>query len=425
MEGVEGNNCSGNRTYSLRLLLRKISGNIGIDILASTTRAHFFGRLSCSSDANAIVQPQDGGVFMPMVKRIGSNNHKRAAARAVSSDEKPHIYIPMRLSAAAIILCAALPQHCNNFEMWDKAFSDALPIAMSLLDDIQSIHQAIGALIFASVIEAASSFELEVIPSFVLKFGSMVTSSLESAIQICGREEPTVLTIICLAQSKWINYLGLYSRNPDSAISPSEVQAMAHKAAADILIAVRKQAQTGGRDGSDERIAGALVAGINPLLAQLTSFPKAASVELARVGLSALLPLVGWSGMRLEVRSAQVSALVGLISLMNGAYPIMPHHGKKIMTEVFLLLDRADKDAAFLSNNKTAGMINGKNHDDEISTDATIKVALYAASVALTICGCSAETVLEHIESTQSSRKPLINRCFKIRATSGQLRGSI
>jgi hypothetical protein len=36
-----------------------------------------------------------------------------------------------------------------------------------------------------------------------------------------------------------------------------------------------------------------------------------------------------------------------------GSYPIMSHHGKKIMTEGFLLLDRADKDAEYLRTSKS------------------------------------------------------------------------
>ncbi|KAL7529143.1 hypothetical protein ACHAXR_002813 [Thalassiosira sp. AJA248-18] len=411
------NNCPA----TILVVLRNISQNIGIDLLVSTIRAHFFGRLShsCSFDVNAIVQPQASGVFMPMVSRIGSNNKKRSTDVAVSSDEKPHIDIPMRLSAGAIILCASLPQTCNNVETRDEAFSDALPIALSLLDDVQSFNQATGALLLISVVEAASSFELESSPSFVEKFRSLVTSSLESAIRMCGRGEPAVLTIVCLAQSKWIRYLGLQSYSPDAVLSPSDVCAIARKAACGVLFAICKQAQTGGRDGNDERIAGALVAGINPLLAQLADFPEAASVEIARVGLSAMLPVVGWSGMRLETRSAQISALAGLVSLMTGAYPIMTHHGKKIMTEVFLLLDRTDKDAVFLSNNETT---DGENHDDKVSTDAMSKVALFAAAVSVAICGKSAHTVLEHVESTRSSRKLLLSRCLEIRDTSEQLR---
>jgi hypothetical protein len=92
------------------LLLCKISQNVGVHVVVSTLRAHFFGRPMYTGilGANAmIVQPNARGVFMPMVQRGSgsSENHKRAAVVCAKSDEKPHIEIPMRISAAAILLC--------------------------------------------------------------------------------------------------------------------------------------------------------------------------------------------------------------------------------------------------------------------------------------------------------------------------------
>ena len=409
-----GANC----TSSLRLLLCNISQNIGVNVLSSTIRAHFFGRLPHSSrDANNTItsRPKTSGVFMPMIQRDGSSNHM-AAAQA-SSDEKPHLDIPMRISAAAIILCAVLPTRSDR-ETLDKALSDTLPIVMTLLDDVQSINQATGALLFVSVIEAAYSSKLTKTPSFVGQFSALLTSVFEGTLQMCGREDPTVLTMICLAQSKWVRYCEFLSNNADTANTPSQVHAMSRKATSDILVAIGKQSRVGGREGNDERLAGALVAGINPLLAQLAHLPKAACIEIARVGLATILPIIGWSGMSLEVRSAQIAALAGLLSLMDGAYPIMPRHGKKIMTELILLLDRTDKDATFLNKTK-------HNHEDDIvSTDATCKFTLLAAAVSLVTCGKSAETVLKYIESTHPSKDQLINRIQEIRTVFDKLRGN-
>ena len=409
-----GANC----TRPLQLLLSNISQHIGVDVLASTIRAHFFGRLSHSSrdtDYAISSRPKTSGVFMPMVQRAGSSNHK-AAAQA-SSDEKPHLDIPMRTSAAAIILCAVLPARSGPKTL-DKALSDTLPIIMTLLDDVQSINQATGALLFISVIEATYLSKLTKTPSFVGQFSALLTSVFEGTLQMCGREDPTVLTMICLAQSKWVKYCECCSNNPDNAISPSQVHTMARKATADILVAIGKQSQVGGHNGNDERLSGALVAGINPLLAQLAHLPKAASIEIARIALSTIIPIIGWSGTSLEVRSAQIAALAGLVSLMDGAYPIMKRHGKKIMTELILLLDRTDKDATFLNKDR-------HNQEDEIvSTETTCKVALFAAAVSLVICEKSAEAVLDYIESTHSSKEQLVNRIHEIRTTADKLRGN-
>jgi hypothetical protein len=406
---------------NIRLLLRNIGDNIGVDVLVSTVRANFYGRpmFSGSVNTNAMtVQPLSRGLFMPMVKRRSELNEfsNKPAAVTIKSDEKPHIQCPMRISAAAILLSAV------NFYMHDDAFSDAITIALCLLDDVQSIHQAFGAIISMSVFEAASS-SVDKIPLFVEKFSSILTSSFADAIQMLVRAEPPILTCLCLAQSKWIRLLSLHNQD-GASLSTSAIQQMASKSAAILLNAMGKQVHSGGRDGNDERIAGAFVAGINPLLAFLAEFPNALSVEIARAGLATILPLIGWSGTRLEVRAAQNCALVGLVSLMMGSYPIMSHHGKKMMTEGFLLLDRADKDAEYLRTSKSTEIIeDGKLNAEAVSTYVTIILALHTAAVTLAICGDSANTVLDHIMSTQSTNKRLVDRCLEIRTNSVKLKG--
>ncbi len=418
-EGIEENLSPDlDRSRYLRQLLCNISQNIGTDVLVSCIRAHFFGRLVewGSSDTTLVRQPKTRGIVLPMIQRsTGSISSTSASGVAsLNADEKPHIRIPMRLSATAILLCSVIFQPCK-FTMWDTVSSDIFPIALTLLDDVQSINLAIGALILTSTIDAASSFHSDVTPSIVTNFSSLLPRAFEGAIHMVLREEPAFVTSICLAQSKWITFLcSQHSHILEIRQSNYSVLDMARKAAAELLVAMGKQARIGGRDGNDERIAGAFVAGVNPLLALLATFPEAASIEIARVGLSAILPLIGWSGMSLEVRSAQVAGLAGMISLMNGAYPIMPHHGQKLMTELFLLLDRAQKDTEFVINS-----------EDGVATDVTSKVAFHAAGIALCLCGNSAESILGHIEMTKSSIERIINRCHQIRAASEQLKGSV
>ena len=415
-------------TENLSSLFHKIGQNVGISLLTSVLRAQFYARLvypSTSLDkSNAVGDSLSKVAFMPMIDRVGSVS-KRAPA-ATTNDEKPYTDIPMRLSAAAIILSSVFQQP-TDFDACDKAFSDALPVVLSLLDELQPINQGVGALVFVSIMEACTALGFEFVPSFVQKFSIIITKSFECAIQLCGREDATVLAIICLAQSKWFQFLEEYllrtKESPLQSKSPLSlaiVHAWTRKAASDLLIAIGKQTQTRGSSRNEERIAGALVAGINPLLSQIANFPRAASIEIARVGLSTILPLVGWRGMSLESRSIQVAALSGLLSLLDGAYPIMTHHGAKIMVEIFILLDSADKDAMFLQHSKSADSHSDKFHNDEVSTDTTTKIAVHAAAVSLLICGKSAEDVLEHIAAKRSGTQH--NRCIEIRALSSNMR---
>jgi hypothetical protein len=67
-------------------------------------------------------------------------------------------------------------------------------------------------------------------------------------------------------------------------------------------------------------------------------------------------------------------------------------------------------------NSKETDLIDGGGINNyEVSTDATIKVALHSSSVVLALCGDSADVILDHIMSFQSPKKRLIDRCLDIR----------
>ena len=400
---------------NIRSLLQTIGDNVGIEVLTTTARAFFYGRLthptsssssssSSRSDISAVTS-KTPGPYMPMVRRIGTE--KREAC--TNADDLSKECKKLQLSAASLIFCTVLQQGSSNFTVHDDALSDAIPIALTLLDDSKPFHQALGAVIFLSAIESLSTSTESNVPSFVAKFNPFLTSTFETSIKQCGREDASLITIICYAQSKWIEYLSSLSHHPDCIVPQATVNALARKTAADLLQVVRNQAQFGCRDGSGERIAGMLVAGVNPLLALLAKLPDAAAVEIARVGLSAVLPLMAWRGSSLESHSVQIASMACLVLLMNGAFPIMPKHGGKILTEVLLLLDRIDKDTAYLIENNAEFP---HDSNDYISAMISVKVALFCGAVSLIVCGKSAEDAIQHVKS-MSLEKP-IDRCREI-----------
>ena len=114
--------------------------------------------------------------------------------------------------------------------------------------------------------------------------------------------------------------------------------------------------------------------------------------------------------MGLESRTIQIAALGSLLSLMDGSYPVMPHHGTRIMVEVFSLLHRSDKDAIFINESKCRG-----SGDDEVSTTVASELAEFTAAVALVLCCESAEAVLSHIEAKDTTAKQHLDRCIQIR----------
>ena len=405
-------------TQEVKLLLCEISQGIGAEILSSTIRAFFYGRLCfpISSPADVNVVSSSKGPFMPMIQRTGLKA-KPAAAQS-STKELPHVENKLRSSAAAIMFGA---MYIQPWDLLDNAFLDTIPIVLTLLDDVTPFNQAVGGLILLSVMKA--SHNLTDIPSFVERFHIMLTRSLGTAIQLCGREDATMLAVLCLAQSRWFKLLRLYSLNvpiskSNDALSSAGLCLTIRTAAAHVLDTVKKQTQSGRHDGGDVRISAALVAGMNPLLELLAEFPEAASTEIGRVGLSALLPLVGWRGMSLESRSIQIAALCGLIALMNGAYPIMSNHGTKVMVELVALLHRTRIDAEFLA--KTPATRNCGQANDEVSTLLARQLALYTAAIALIVCGKGAEDVLNHVESKKTSEH--VQMCQEIRGLAAKMK---
>lgn len=412
----------GHSSTDILLLLQSISRNVGVEVLTSTVRAFFYARLAypfASTSNISAVASKPAGSYMPMIRRIGVEKIEPENQKSdMDTSDLTKVHNKLRVSAATLIFCAVLSQH-SSFKACDSALSDAIPIALTLLDDVQSFHQGLGAVIILSAIESLSLFGPDTrTPSFVTNFNPFLTSAFETAMKHCERENAPLITAICFAQSKWIQYLSTFSQHPDCIVPKATVNALTRKATSDMMHTVINQAQFGGRNGNDERIAGMLVAGINPLLALLANLPDAASIEIARVGLSALLPLIGWRGSSLESHAIHISSMACLLSLMNGAYPIMTKHGGKILTEVLLLLDRTDKDTSYWSETNSDFPRGSDNHT---AANVTVKVALYCGAVSLIVCGSeSAKAVMQHVEST-NLEKP-IDRCREICDLSKKIR---
>ena len=400
---------SGNLPFLL--MLQNICKHIGVEKVASTARAHFFGRLVGKS---VEVQPRRNGGFMPMIKRINDDSSGEDATKR----EKHHIETPMCIPSSVVLLSAALSCQGGggDDDGMGTAYLDALPIGLSLLDDAQSLHQGLGASMLVSVFESACSQVEKGSLDFVSRYGQLIASVLEEEIRISGRDDPSILGTVCLASSKFVKLL-VRSRCSVRGLSATS---MARKFVMEMFNSITTQTHT-SQNGNDERISAVLAAGVNSILAQLATCQEAASIEVARKGLSVLLPVIGWSGMNLDTRSAQTVALLSLVSLIVGAYPIMPRHGKKIMTELFLLLDRCAKDTAFLNDQDASGRNGSYTSDMRSATETVAEIARFSAAACLAVCGDNAASILEHIESTQK-RDELLDLCSDIRFVADSLK---
>jgi len=399
---------SGTYTQNVCLLIHEIGQGLGMKTLVLATRAFYFQRLgfpiSTSNEATT-VSNQCKGPFMPTIKRSYNDNENRGNKRPIA-EAAPRMENKMRLYAAIIFF--AILQQPSALD-GEQVFPDIVPVVLSLLDDATPFNQGVGALLSTAIIKA--TLDMNNVASYVEKFHTLITRSIGNAVQLCGQEDATILTAVCLAQSKWYYLLNLHE-----TITVNETCKLIHKAVANLFDIIKKQTFVGSKDDGDIKVATALVVGIDPLLNLLSSFPHAAASEIGRCGLSTMLPLLRWDGINLESRSIQVAALCGILSLMKGAYPVVKHHVHSIMTETFVLLHKLDCDVRYLNETSSE---NSNSADYKCSTALVARLALHVAASTLVLSD-KAEIVLEYIESKHGSVDH-IERCREIRSLSTRL----
>jgi len=122
-----------------------------------------------------------------------------------------------------------------------------------------------------------------------------------------------------------------------------------------------------------------LVGGIIPCLLHLVVFPDARGMELGRLGLSVLLPIL--SGRSVPTRT-QFAATIALINLMLSAHPMMNHHGGKIQCH---LLSPFSKRPTVESSD----------------VEALRRLTVHTAAVCVLVCGRSAQAVIDAIEADE------------------------
>jgi hypothetical protein len=313
--------------------------------MACAVRAHFFGREKVTT---TLLTPRQRPNKYPLefeLERAPNDPFERRPSR---------VHVALHF----ISLCSESP----------GVLEDVLPICYALLDST-SKHIAMGAAVLLHLFHLTvdlSDFEEALLD--VLKRTCQTT-----------REGPAVF-LVCLAQSRVFSILSHRKKE--------------RRRASQHLLTVMER-NSGHRN--DALLLGLLVGGIIPLLQQHADEPEADALELGRQGLAALLPLLHWDA----TPQTQVAALVALIHLMMGAYPILPRHGGKIMCELLACLGHATRDGG-----------------QEISI---IPMATTAAAIALVLCGERASVILDQVE-TEDFEPMLIQHAKAIREEATRLR---
>lgn len=246
--------------------------------------------------------------------------------------------------------------------------SHLLPVCYSLIDTSSRGKEwiAMGAAALVVLLERSND------KNEWAEFEDSLLSVLEIALQTWSGKSVT-LGHVCLVGTKACNLLSHRVK---------ERRSFALRFLVLIKFKLRNQSD------EDGMLRGILVCGVIPILKQQSK--NADAMELGRLGLEVLLPLLRWD-FGLSGRKLQVAALIAIINLMVAAYPIMPNHGGKIVCELMACWGHAHRRLEQCKMSK----------DEMDLCHTTLSLSTHAGAVALLLCGERARHMLTKVSSSK------------------------
>jgi hypothetical protein len=360
---------------------RAVLTSLGIESMAKSVRAHFFGR-----------DMSEGATALGNNKSATRLHLGRTVSYSPPSNDplnRPYQEIPSRVHVALQFI-SLLDIHTTTVNL--PILDDLLPICYELLMASTDEIRALGAAALLHLLKCAAT------PTDL--WSQTVDSllpPLDHACKTC-RLAPAV-AVIGLAQTQLFRQLSSSTSTRQNHLAPFFARDRRRQATQNWLLVLHQNSVKMG----DPLQWGLLVGAVLPLLADHIAAENADAMELGRLGLTALLPLLQtepaltslWSGgddndgddddqkrlltsrVRLEI---PLLALVALSQLLVAAHPIMPRHGGKIASALLACM--------------------GHHHlqqQQEASAVLTVAVAQHVAALALVVCGARARAVLEQV----------------------------
>jgi hypothetical protein len=389
--------------------------SLGIESMAKDVRAHFFGRDMPTETALAN-------------KKLATRLHLgRTVSYSPPSDDNPLTRPFQEISSrvhVALQFISLLDIHTTtvNLPILDELLPICYELLMASTDDIR----ALGAAALLHLLKCTAT------PTHL--WSQTVDSllpPLDHACKTC-RLAPAV-AVIGLAQTQLFRQLTTSSSSTSTKkqnqLAPFFARDRRRQATQHWLLVLHQNSV----QMSDPLQWGLLVGAVLPLLADHIATESADAMELGRLGLGALLPLLQTepalssfgnsdddnnnhddqkrqltSRVRHEI---PLLALVALSQLLVAAHPVMPRHGGKIASALLAcmghhhdLQQQQEVSAARTSDKqKDADTADTTSTDTETSCrhqpklTQTAAVAQHVAALALVVCGARARAVLEQV----------------------------
>ena len=370
-------------------------------------RAHFFGR-----DVS-ILKMEDRLMLAPTTTKTRLHLGRVVPVSQDDDDDefnsmnKAFMDVPSRVHVALHYILLLQQDDVNLFgtkkNHGTALFEEMLPVIYELLSSHEKAYVALGSAALMHAITLMSNTSSADKDALVLsspepplaKYAGSLLPVLNDACQTCRDGAPLVL--LARAQSMVCDkeYLFRCKDNDDTLIKHRRTTTSS-------LLTILNKHSHEVSDPND-LLWSLLVGGILPLLYQHSTKKEAVenvdAMEMGRLGLTALLPILRYSsGWSMDDDNADdktesnlsrkllAPSVLALVYLLQAAYPIMPRHGGKIMSELLALL--------------------GNLQRQTLKTPAEfllVQLTKNAAGIALAICGDRAEKILELVGTSRDS----------------------
>ena len=348
------------------LVPRIVCAELGWEACAKAVRTQFFGK----EDEILLSRPWTTRPPLTYPLKI---------ATTLATEPPPHRREHARIHAALLFVRILESPSSRSGGSSSSVLGDMLPVCLALMDSSVASLVAMGC--------AALMVLLDKCPNDSddwREYKDSVISVLDMTVK--GSADPLSVGFVCLACSKAFEIL-------DHEWKDRRRRLMIVRFLDLIMYRMRNQSDENGMV-----VRNILIGGLIPLFQQQCANKNnnAEAMELGRRGLQVFLPLLRWDDDDAHGRSGkkvQVAALVALINLMYAAYPIMPHHGEKIICELVACWAHCHG-----IKEDTRGDDND-DHDDELDLcGLLLHLADHATMVALVLCGESATRTLSEIQ---------------------------
>ena len=332
----------------------KVLSHFGWVEMAKAVRAHFFGK-DMIADSTTAVSKQNYRLHLGHLVPVNAKKEKEQTDWDLSL--KPYQKFPSRLYAVLVFVSLLDDGTLSDRE---EILEQMAPICYALLDSARDVATGIGAVLTLRL------WNMVIPREFV---GCRTAISTKRSLQNLANN--LLLALDAVVQS---------CRNGCTLALVGLTQRALLLALNDCVLRRRQATQQWfmllGRARHvpiDPKLVWGILVTLIPLLYDHAALHEQAdALELGRLGLSALFPLLRGDAGHQPARVVPVLVLMALSNLLVAAHPIMPRHSQKILCELLACLRQTDDKQTRL-------------------------LCLHVSAMAVVICGDGALTFLDQL----------------------------